>query len=316
MTQRSWARGPVLTHAGSNRMWYCVVWMAPERGFAVLATCNQGGDVAAKACDEVAAALIRRREPGDAQPAALKPPPKSLRLDAFYAKHVDAGGLPIVASARTSDRAVRAAAEIVNGMLSSRPDVRKALVRARVRVAVMSPDEKTTDVPEHRTLTPKEYWDRRARGLGATAARLACSCAEENLLGLAGDRYRGESILVHEFAHTFHTLGLNAVDRSFQKRLDAAYAAALEKGLWEKTYAATNAGEYWAEGVQSWFDANLQADPPDGIHNHVDTRAELEAYDPVLAALVAKAFEDCAWSWSRPNWPSKAPAPEPGSSGD
>lgn len=59
--ERAWAGGRVLTHAGSNTMWYCVVWAAPAKGFAVLATCNQGGEDAAKACDDVASALVRMR---------------------------------------------------------------------------------------------------------------------------------------------------------------------------------------------------------------------------------------------------------------
>jgi len=63
---RPWARGEkgvgrVLSHSGSNTMWYCAVWIAPERGFAVLATCNLGGDRAAKACDALSGALIRHR---------------------------------------------------------------------------------------------------------------------------------------------------------------------------------------------------------------------------------------------------------------
>jgi CubicO group peptidase (beta-lactamase class C family) len=58
VTQRDWGGGTVLTHAGSNTMNFAVVWMAPQRDFAVLAVTNQGGDVAAKACDEAAAALI------------------------------------------------------------------------------------------------------------------------------------------------------------------------------------------------------------------------------------------------------------------
>jgi CubicO group peptidase (beta-lactamase class C family) len=57
--ERPWAGGRVLTHAGSNTMWYCVAWLAPEKGFAVLVCCNRGGDGAAKACDEAASALIR-----------------------------------------------------------------------------------------------------------------------------------------------------------------------------------------------------------------------------------------------------------------
>lgn len=73
----------------------------------------------------------------------------------------------------------------------------------------------------------------------------------------------------------------------------------MAKGLWAKTYAAKNAGEYWAEGLQSWFDANLQADPPNGIHDHVNTRAELEAYDPALARLIAETFAHVEWRRKR-----------------
>ena len=43
-----------------------------------------------------------------------------------------------------------------------------------------------------------------------------------------------------------------------------------------------NDREYFAEGVQSWFDNNRE---PDHDHNHVNTRAELIEYDPALAAL-------------------------------
>lgn len=56
--ERSWGGGRVLTHGGSNTLNQCVVWMAPAKDFAVMATTNQGGEAAAKACDEVASRLI------------------------------------------------------------------------------------------------------------------------------------------------------------------------------------------------------------------------------------------------------------------
>ena len=61
VTKRAWAgKGDVLTHNGSNTMWYAVTWLAPERNFAVLVACNKGGDEASKACDEAVAAMIKR----------------------------------------------------------------------------------------------------------------------------------------------------------------------------------------------------------------------------------------------------------------
>ncbi|MCZ6785211.1 MAG: serine hydrolase [Proteobacteria bacterium] len=57
-TDRPWGGGRVLTHAGSNTMWYVVVWMAPMRDFAVLVATNQGGDRAARGTDAAVGALI------------------------------------------------------------------------------------------------------------------------------------------------------------------------------------------------------------------------------------------------------------------
>ena len=61
VAERDWAGGTTLTHTGTNTMNYSVVWMAPKKGFAVVAACNQGGDKAAAACDEVCSLLISRR---------------------------------------------------------------------------------------------------------------------------------------------------------------------------------------------------------------------------------------------------------------
>ena len=33
----------VLNHSGSNTLWFTNIWMAPARGFAVIATCNMAG---------------------------------------------------------------------------------------------------------------------------------------------------------------------------------------------------------------------------------------------------------------------------------
>jgi CubicO group peptidase (beta-lactamase class C family) len=60
-TERDWGGGRVLTHNGSNTMWFAVVWLAPKKGFGVLVACNQGGPKAEKACDEAAWALIQAR---------------------------------------------------------------------------------------------------------------------------------------------------------------------------------------------------------------------------------------------------------------
>jgi hypothetical protein len=122
------------------------------------------------------------------------------------------------------------------------------------------------------TFSGKDYWDGRARGTGGSTTDPYCTCAEENMLGYPGDPYEKENILIHEFAHNIHLRGLNNVDPTFDVRIRQAYDAAMKEGLWKGKYASVNYCEYFAEGVQSWFDDNRENDHD---HNHVNTRVEL-----------------------------------------
>ena len=228
------------------------------------------------------------------------PPPTTVRetfkLDPFYVQWLDVEGLPIVASAKVNPYALKEAAWLIRQMVGHREDVLQALAKNSVRFAVMAYSELTTEIPEHSDLQPDYYWDRRARGLGSTPSRPAVSCGEENLLNYEGDPYSTENILVHEFAHAIHQMGLSTVDPSFDERLKVLYDAAVEKGLWENTYAITNKAEYWAEGTQSWFDTNRANDDQ---HNHVDTRDKLKEYDPALATLLTEVYGDGDWRYTQ-----------------
>ena len=58
IVSRPWAGGPAFTHSGSNTRWYCNVWIAPKKDFAVLIAMNFGGDSAPKAADDGVGQLI------------------------------------------------------------------------------------------------------------------------------------------------------------------------------------------------------------------------------------------------------------------
>ncbi len=72
ISERSWAGGRALMHAGSNTMWHCVVWIAPKKNFAVLAATNIAGEDAARGCDDACAAMIRHHL--QKRPASSNPP--------------------------------------------------------------------------------------------------------------------------------------------------------------------------------------------------------------------------------------------------
>jgi alpha-glucosidase len=231
-----------------------------------------------------------------------------LKLDPFYQKHLDLDGLPILTSEKVSDAALVEAAYLIRRMLAERPDILKEMVKNRVRFVIMAPTEMTTDVPEQRHMKndPKTDWDKRARGLGGRIT----SCGEENLLNLRGDRYRNENILIHEFSHAIHRYGIGSLDPKFNARLKEVYGRATGKGLWKDTYAATNQSEYWAEGVQSYYDCN---NPPNrGVHNDINTREELAKYDPELYELIDETFKRNPWRYVRyDKRDAKEPAPPP-----
>ena len=203
-------------------------------------------------------------------------PPAELHVPAFYKKFISADGYPIVASERVNDYALKEAAHLVNLMLARRPDVRAAMIQGGSRLCILAHDEFTTDQPEFAWLgrepvadfpqiSPKDFWDARARGTGGSETDPYCSSAEENLLGYPGDPYAAECILIHEFAHNIHLRGMVRVDKTFDRRLKKTYADAMKAGLWKGKYASVNHHEYFAEGVQSWFDNNRVNDHD---HNH------------------------------------------------
>jgi hypothetical protein len=219
-----------------------------------------------------------------------------LSLDPFYEKHVDANGLSVLASGEPADESLILACELLNNMMSKRDDVRLELIRRKARFAIIGKNEGTAEIPEYgyrdRPQADIDYINERARGLGGIVA----SCGEENILCLKGDRYSRESICVHEFSHTISTYGAYTADRTFESTLKSAYDAARASGILDNTYRRENLQEYWAEGVQDWYDTNDFANPPNGIHNQVNTRTELADYDPKLYELVASMFpEAVAW---------------------
>ena len=117
------------------------------------------------------------------------------------------------------------------------------------------------------------------------------------LLCLSDDLFAGEVMLIHSLAHALRRLGILDLEPEWDGRVRAAYDAAMDAGLWADTYAATRFEQYWAEGVQGFYDGNREiASPdPDRLHTEINTRVELRAYDPELAAIIAEYVLDDAW---------------------
>ncbi len=193
--------------------------------------------------------------------------------------------IEVTSTPGVSADALARARQVVALMLSNAPDVRDRMIAAGFKLLVFRSDQVLTDVPEYAALKGKKTRDGRdydtgTRGLGGP--RL-CSVGEENLLCLPRQKYRQEDILVHEFSHSIdaHLSG------ELAGAIRAAYDGAMREGLYPAgAYMARDAGEYWAEGTQAWFDVTVRSD----VNGGINTRQKLQAHDPRLAELLARVY--------------------------
>lgn len=166
-------------------------------------------------------------------PSEVKAPPSSLGLNGFYKKYLDAGGIPVVSSAQVADEALIRARDIINSMVSTIPAEKQKMIQNKLRVGIIGITEKPTDMPEYSdlyTAFPGTDWNNRARAYGATIDRpLTTNCEENMLCRGTGDRYKGEEILTHEFAHAIHELGIRFTTPGFDAQLQAAFNNAISK---------------------------------------------------------------------------------------
>ena len=252
-------------------------------GMAFLVSCQNQGKAEADMAEETL----------DIPECVVSAVPDSLDYDPFYTKYVDVNGIPLISSWRVPDSAFVAAHRTLYAMTSMLPKaVLDSMVGRGTRVAIMGRYEGTTDIPEHRHLANDTAlnWDLRARGLGGDLELPLTSCAEENVLAYQIDKYHAEDILIHEFAHSIHLIGLMLAIPDFDSRLKMCYERAKQRGILDATYRITDKEEYFAEAVQDWFNVNAETPHADGKHNWCNTREELQEYDPDLYNLLALYF--------------------------
>ena len=212
---------------------------------------------------------------------------QAFELDPLYQQWIDVEGLPIVASEEVNPYALKEAAWLIWQMIGHRPDVLQALVQNRIHFTTVTHNELPALMPKYSDNSPN-FLSYKIRGFedSGLSGHPSVRSSEEQLLRSAG-------VVIHRFAHKIHLFGLNTITPAFDNRLKIAYDAAMEKGLWQGTYASSDRREYWAEGTQTWFH-------PKGGNSSFNgnTRGALKAYDPGLAALLAEVHGDTEWRYT------------------
>jgi len=249
-----------------------------------------------------------RYTPVRRQPSVMAPPAK-FKFDPYYTKFTLAREFPVLGSKRVSDEALLRANDIVRKMFAYRHDVLKAILADGGRLVVLSKGEQLSDLPEFRDAATKPGFGN-ARYWNYTAESKLMVVPEENVLGLPGDPLPGRCAVVAAFARGLYTvaalrpvdpdfdmrrnkqqyeLRVKRLDSEFDRRMKGLYEAAIEKGLWKGTAAARDRTEYWAAGVEAYFDAGALT-TPDGADHPIGTREALRGYDKELYQVVEETM--------------------------
>lgn len=194
-------------------------------------------------------------------------------------------GIVVKAGKTVQRSSVEKAAVIVDMMLEKLPQVAQELVRRQASVAVYGLKENAFDVPGHRM--GYLLATRHIEGFGGEMTNPLSSISEANVIRLRSGRYATsyphEMILVHEFGHAIHLVGMDGLeDKTLSNRVKECYQHAKDAGLWHDTYAISNHEEYFATLGTIWFNVMQEGVDGrwDGIRGPVNTRRELEEYDP------------------------------------
>jgi hypothetical protein len=196
-----------------------------------------------------------------------------------YAQGCTVLGIEVLATEDFDAEAIVQAADRTFNMLAFRPEYAPAIAAFPIGIRIIGTDQRIMDLPEFEEiyfLHPGFDWRFLGRSFPGTKDIPFAAGAEENLMCSEEDRYEGEDMFIRDFAITIRRFAMEEVDASTSEAIEQAYAVAIVEGKWKNTLAEINSEQYWAEGVQSYFDANLEDNAeerePISSHNHVNTR--------------------------------------------
>lgn len=235
--------------------------------------------------------------------------------DAYYKKHINAGGVAIMGHTSLDDRFFYAARDIVLGMTQKRPELRALLTPSRENRPGATIEDSVHDitglgVPSRtfryilyeqnmgKNSIPEKHLTPNSSPPQWTPTRVSGTCSPIDCYQVVHIR-KGElslsDVFIHEFAHAIH-YAIRLIDPTFEDRLRDAYDEAVKnapsvnnpdgKGYWVSgQYALSNPGEYWAETVKAWFRRLSAPDTPEVI------RAKLREGNPLGYALLSEWFD-------------------------
>jgi hypothetical protein len=197
---------------------------------------------------------------------------------------------------------------IVRNMFRYRHDILKAIIDANVQLAIITPGRSPKEIPHVKRIRRK--WFVKEQTLPAKKdPPFRFATPESNLLESASNPAPGQNLLIRDMALLTYYItglretdpeydkrrhvqqyekGLERIDSRFDEKVSKLYRKAKKQSLWSGTPAVKNRFNYFAEAVQSFFNANRIVI---SANHHINTREQLQAYDPDIALLVADIFK-------------------------
>jgi hypothetical protein len=262
-----------------------------------------------------------RYQPLRRQPSVL-PPPAKFKVHPYYTKFTFAREFTVLGSNQVCDEALLKANDTIRKMFAYRHDILKALIADGARLVVLGRQEKLSALPEFKDAKNQAGFDEVRYFEYSPSLRLMV-VPEENVLCLSHEPFAGQCMVIGLFAKALYQVtGLRPVianfeqqrdrqqyelrvkrmDVEFDHRLGKLYEGAMGKGLWKGTAAAHSRVDYWAAGVEAYFDAAGEGQPPNLADRPITTRELLKAYDPDLYALVDETMaykEHVDWRFNK-----------------
>jgi len=246
-----------------------------------------------------------RYKPMRMQPSVI-PPPTKWKTHPYYSKFTYAREFPVLGSKHVSDEAMLKANDTIRKMFAYRHDILKAMIADGARLVVLGRKEKLSDLPEFKEERAKAAFDD-ARYLDYAPNRKLLVVPEENVLRSPSDPFAGKNMVVSVFAKGLYyvtgqrpeqagfdkkgakqqyELRVQRLDIEFDRRLRKLHDDARSNKLWQGMPAGSDPVEYWAAGVEAYFDAAGAGLPPRNADRPITTREALKSYDAGLFGLV------------------------------
>lgn len=215
----------------------------------------------------------------------------------FYNKFKRTEGLLIKGSSQIEDQSLERASVIIEKMISKRSDIKERLIFNSAEVAIIAKNESYCDLPEAHDLRGQKTFDGRdfckICGGGGVVGRPITAICEDNLLRTVNDPYKGkEDILVHEFAHTMHLLGMSETDK---KLITYMYQDAKMRGAFNKnhlsmpSYMMANEQEFFACLSAVWFGVNRESA---SISNELSDRESIRIKLPAVYTFLKSIYPE------------------------